>query len=268
MEIQSLEIRYLATYTSYSIEQDGLHHRKALPYLSMVQALEGSYDIALGDTPFQNTGTGGVFIAPSAIMQNIVHHCSPETGRMRAQWIFMDIWVNNRYRLDALYDFPVLLPAEAAMRFGPLLRRLDRLTDLCDRLSAAYPIVKLLLAAGLPKKPEDGWKLAVQNYIDTHYAEKISAEQLAERLYVSPSTLFRRFRQTFGMSPANYVNQVRLTQAALLLETTDNSLQEIGEAVGIGDVFYLSRLFKNTYGVAPTVYRRRYRHTKDGGNAQ
>lgn len=101
--------------------------------------------------------------------------------------------------------------------------------------------------------------LAVKNYIYTHYAEKIQAEQLADLLYVSVPTLFRRFHQAFGMSPTNYINQVRLSQAALLLETTESGLQEIGELVGISDVFYLSRLFKQKYGIAPTFYRQRYR---------
>ena len=132
---------------------------------------------------------------------------------------------------------------------------------LCDRLAAAFPIVKLLLAAGTPKMAPDSQMLQIKNYIQAHYPEKIRAEQLAEQLYVSVPTLFRRFRRAFGLSPANYINQVRLAQTALLLETTDRSLQEIGEAVGIADVFYLSKLFKQTYGVPPSVYRRRYRQS-------
>ena len=261
MDIRSLDIRYMATYTSFEIVEDGLRHRKSLPYLSMVQALEGSYDIALNGAPACSTGTGGVFIAPSEVMQEIVHHCSPATGKMRAQWLFLDVWVNGEYRLESLFDFPTLLPPEQARQFDPLLHKLDGLTDLCDRLAAAFPIVKLLLAAGTPKMAPDSQMLQIKNYIQAHYPEKIRAEQLAEQLYVSVPTLFRRFRRAFGLSPANYINQVRLAQTALLLETTERSLQEIGEAVGIADVFYLSKLFKQTYGVPPSVYRRRYRQS-------
>lgn len=259
MEIQSLEIRYLSTYTMFVTEQDGLRHRKSLPYLSMVQATEGSYDIALRNLPFQNTGVGGVFIAPPEIMQDIVHRCDFKTGKMRAQWIFLDVWVNRAFRLDSVFDFPLLLPEVYADSFGEMLYRLDSQTDLCDRMSAAYPIIKLLLQVGTPKKPEDKQMLAVKNYIYTHYAEKIYPDHLAELIYVSVPTLFRRFREAFGISPANYINQIRLSQAALLLETTDSSLQEIGEAVGIGDIFYFSKLFKKRYGISPSFYRRRYR---------
>ena len=79
---------------------------------------------------------------------------------------------------------------------------------------------------------------------------------------MSVPTVFRKFKAGFGMTPANYINSVRLAQAAVMLEMTQKPAGSIGYEVGFEDVFYFSKLFKQKYGVAPTMYRERMQDTR------
>ena len=92
MKIKKAEIRYLFWNQMSSNSLGGSCHTKVLPWLSIAQALEGSYDFRLGNGATYNTGEGGFFLAPSHIQQTIVHHANPESGRIRCRWIFWTLW--------------------------------------------------------------------------------------------------------------------------------------------------------------------------------
>ncbi|MFI7049784.1 helix-turn-helix domain-containing protein [Streptosporangium sandarakinum] len=68
----------------------------------------------------------------------------------------------------------------------------------------------------------------------------------------------RLFRQQVGVTPAQYVESVRLDAAARQLLHTGNGLRAIANAVGLGSVETLHRLFKQRFGVTPTAYRERF----------
>ena len=109
---------------------------KSLPFLSVVQSTHGSYRIALDDGPALETGEMGVFVAPRARMQHLLHIPDERDGTMSAQWIFLDVEVNRRYRLDDLFLFPTVLPEKYHQDIYVLLRRIaatERLTP------AVYP---------------------------------------------------------------------------------------------------------------------------------
>ena len=89
LDIKNAEIKFFKKDGFVSARNDNLQHIKVLPYLSIVQSVEGSYDIALGRGDMQQTGDGGFFIAPAHIQQTIVHHVDPRSKRMRARWLFL-----------------------------------------------------------------------------------------------------------------------------------------------------------------------------------
>ena len=106
MEIRKAEIKYLKKDGFISDSNINVKHVKVLPWLSVVQSVEGSYDITLGTGRKEQTGDGGFFIAPSGVQQTIVHHVNSESGRMKSRWLFIDVEINNAYKLDSLYKFP------------------------------------------------------------------------------------------------------------------------------------------------------------------
>ena len=91
-------------------------------------------------------------------------------------------------------------------------------------------------------------------YIINHFAESISVEELAARLSVSHSSLYRKFMHRYQVSPKRFLLEYRIDRACLLLATTSYSVQEISNSVGFDDPFYFSRAFKEMKGVSPRQY--------------
>lgn len=142
---------------------------KSLPFLSVVQSTHGSYRIALDDGPALETGEMGVFVAPRARMQHLLHIPDERDGTMSAQWIFLDVEVNRRYRLDDLFLFPTVLPEKYHQDIYVLLRRIAATERLTDRLPDIHRLLCILLEVAMPMKsvPEDVIRL--RNYIENHF---------------------------------------------------------------------------------------------------
>ncbi len=96
----------------------------------------------------------------------------------------------------------------------------------------------------------------VLEYIDNHLNENISVEKLAQIVHLHPNYFIRFFRKHLGASPISYINHRRMDKAKLLLETNDDTLAVIAEKTGIGDIYYLSRIFKEYTGFSPSEYRK------------
>ncbi|MFZ6843473.1 GlxA family transcriptional regulator [Undibacterium sp. RuTC16W] len=82
--------------------------------------------------------------------------------------------------------------------------------------------------------------------------------ELAEHCHTSQRTLLRRFQENVGLSPAQYVQQLRIERAKALLETTKISLEELAGRCGYQDVSSLSKVFKQWTQVTPKEYRQRF----------
>ena len=68
----------------------------------------------------------------------------------------------------------------------------------------------------------------------------------------------RRFQNATGMSPLEYVHTLRLEEAKHLLESSDNSIENIANEVGYEDAGFFSRLFRRQVSLTPAQYRKRF----------
>lgn len=231
---------------------------KSLPMLSVVQSLRGSYVISLDGEEEAETGEMGVFVAPRQVTQRI-RHMADKDGTMDAQWVFMDVEINRLYKLDDLYDFPLILPARYNEEIGELITSLRAREGLLSRLPLLHRLVEILLECSTPKHhvPEEMTRL--RSYVENHYAGNITSEDLARVLHCSRSSVYRRFREYFGVSPSHYINSVRIRRAQFLLTENERPIGNIAMEVGFSDVFYFSRLFRETTGETATDYRRNRR---------
>lgn len=95
-------------------------------------------------------------------------------------------------------------------------------------------------------------------WIPGHLGEDLSIERLAERVNLSPRHFARVFKQTFGLTPAEHVEQLRLDEAAARLLASALTLEAIAYSVGYqgGDTF--RRAFERRFGVPPSSYRDRF----------
>jgi AraC-like DNA-binding protein len=100
--------------------------------------------------------------------------------------------------------------------------------------------------------------LPVVRHIDEHFAKSISMATMAELAGLSATHFNRRFRQLTRMTPMQYLRTVRIQEAQRLLTTSSKSLIEIAEHVGYTDQSHLTRRFRETIGVTPAAYRKRF----------
>ena len=112
--------------------------------------------------------------------------------------------------------------------------------------------------------PDAGRINQVISYIDAHYMENITIEQLARLGNYSESHLSKCFRDATGLSPMRYLNNVRIKQAKVLLQFSDESVGEIMERCGFMDAAYFSRVFKKVLGYSPQTFRKLYKKSENG----
>ena len=96
---------------------------------------------------------------------------------------------------------------------------------------------------------------SVTNYIQSHYMERITLDDLAKHTFLSKSYISRIFSQYFGISFTGYLEILRLSNAARLLKGK-GSLSEIAEDSGFANVNAMIQAFKRYRGVTPGEYRR------------
>lgn len=97
-----------------------------------------------------------------------------------------------------------------------------------------------------------------ESYIKQNYQSPLNNRRLSQDLHFHYNYLTRCMKEIFGLSPMDYLMQVRLEQAKLLLIKTDWSMSRIAEEVGFGYATYFSRCFTARNGISPLQFRKRY----------
>ncbi len=92
-------------------------------------------------------------------------------------------------------------------------------------------------------------------HIETHYAEKISLNELAEKSHLSKRHFLRIFHECIGRSPIDHLMHVRIQKAADLLRHTDRTITDIAFDCGFSDGNYFTRCFRKTTNETPRQYR-------------
>ena len=258
MDIRKIDI----VFWEYSPTSGGFADKrtdiKALPYLSLVQAKKGNYEIKIDDSPIYNTGEGGFFIAPSGVRQTITHHIPEDSEEMLARWLFLDARVNGSYTIDELYSFPIVLDTKNSEKMGECFDALENSDSFCEKMSIIYRLIGLMIEASEHEKtPErDGVSDAVK-YMHRNYSQKITVRELSNIANMSESNLYAAFKKKYSDSPLDYLNRLRLSVAMESLRSTPVSIETVAASVGIPDAFYFSRLFKKHFGVSPSAFRKK-----------
>ncbi len=127
----------------------------------------------------------------------------------------------------------------------------EGLNSLCTLLmnESRYP-EKVTVKGGKTRSVMD-----IKEYLERHYNEKITLEQLSRDFFINKYYLARGFKEQFGPSVISYLLNVRITHAKQMLRFTDKSIEDIGLECGIGALHYFSRVFKDVEGVPPSTYR-------------
>lgn len=104
----------------------------------------------------------------------------------------------------------------------------------------------------------NGYSALIQtclDYIDFHYTEDLSLDNMAKICSVSNSYLSSLFKKEVSMTLTDYVNTTRIRQSLILLNSSSLSIQEIASQCGFSDPNYFTRTFKRFQGQSPKHYR-------------
>lgn len=94
-----------------------------------------------------------------------------------------------------------------------------------------------------------------EQYLASHYAEPLDMQQLASLLGLSYSNFRRSFLHQTGLSPWQFLLQIRLLKAKRLLAMNQSKLDDVAAQTGFSSGFHLSALFKKNFGLSPSQWR-------------
>lgn len=107
-----------------------------------------------------------------------------------------------------------------------------------------------------PENKKDNFILYLKEYLDAHYLENLTLEEMAKKVHMSSSNVTHQFKKRTGFSPIQYIMQRRIGQAQSLLISTDKSITEISMSIGYDNISYFNNIFKKVAGMPPKAYRK------------
>jgi YesN/AraC family two-component response regulator len=93
------------------------------------------------------------------------------------------------------------------------------------------------------------------HFLTIHFNQPLDLKNLAQYCLVHPAHLSRQFKKETGMTLTDYLNNIRIKEAKILLRKDRTSIEWIAESVGFDNAGYFTRIFKKVTGVTPTNYR-------------
>ena len=160
---------------------------------------------------------------------------------------------------------PVLSTGEFREFFGELFARLVEETEKKalffkeiaeNLLSSIIHLILRVSATNGDYEEINGVYRRVKNYLNVHYADKLTLDSICETFFVSKSYLSHVFKELNGDSPMHYLAEVRLRRARELLLGTDLPVRAVAENTGYPDACYFCRVFRRAEGMTPGDFRK------------
>lgn len=189
-------------------------------------------------------------------------HCVPES--LRLQHRLSRLPAVHSWSMDTLeWARDVYTHLDVAFRPNPKPRS-QALADIPDYVQCKIHAMLLHLIGDLLAihEVEDTADFSVYarltksiDYMDRNYLESPPLQDVAAQSHLAPNYFHRLFKNTFSISPFNYMLTRRMNLAKQLLSASGSTIREIAGACGYSSEFYFSKTFRKQFGVSPSTYR-------------
>lgn len=236
------------------------------PYYLIHYILAGQGTFQVAGVTYQLHAGQGFLISPNQQTYYRADHTAP--------WSYVWLGFTGESANDLVASLPFTnreQPIFAAQPAGELATCVNRILELpnttagqLEGLSQLFHFLSLLSeATPLPRLQQPTTNQYVERaleYLRAHPAT-VSISQLAAEEGLDRSYFSARFKQATGMAPEAYLRTFRLTRASHLLASTQLTIEEIALECGYQRSNSLARIFRRTYGMSPTEYRRQSRQS-------
>lgn len=274
-------------YYASTLKPELLHQHEEFE-ISVFVGCKGVLEVSHSQLPFDDIQL--VMIPPNKPHSSYKLEPVAEVAEQHRVWINAE-WVRNMiYFCPEMRKLEKLLhrvkngvkfSRETAIAVFKELRELDCNVPKMEQLTVCIRILSLLSQEAKPImldvsdktsfKEESGQQDkvdAISQYIAEHYSQRITLDELAEKFFISRSSLHRLFLSHFGETFVQRLKKTRLGHAERLLESSSYSISLIAEKVGYDSQSNFNRQFKEYRGVCPREYRLKHTGTKSRGQGK
>ena len=126
------------------------------------------------------------------------------------------------------------------------------------RTSYAKEVVTNAVAPEIIVEEQDKhFKELLDTWLTSHLTDtSLNINSFAESMGYGRTTFFKKVKKITGMTPNDYIKDMRMNQAANLLKDPKLTISEVSYMVGINDPYYFSKIFKSFFGITPSNYRK------------
>ncbi len=179
----------------------------------------------------------------------------PKEGNFKTSWITFDgIGADNLFEYFNVGDYAVTESDTI----------IDKIKEICALYTRNAPMeiigqktysVVIDYFMRLKKKDEQSPLNVAMKFIEQNYQNDISVDDIAKSSGISQSLLFKLFKQAEKTTPVEYLREVRIAKASILLADSKMKIYEIAQICGFSDVAYFCKVFKEQTGNTPNSYR-------------
>lgn len=241
-------------------DRDFAVFRQTFPYLTIEMITAGRGILELGETKTEAV-PGLCFCSGPNVRFKLVTSASEPLQKFFV--VFGHDAFPQKNRPDALYPGCIYRGTEPSVlsKWGDLILE-EGISQSSAAAANVHSLIEILIRKisdvaeeSLPAQGTDALVARALRHIDSDFQTIRSAQELAERLNVSPEHLCRAFRRSEHASPYQILTRRKMAHAYTLLKLSPFTIQEIADSVGFNDAFHFSRAFKKQYGQPPSQIR-------------
>lgn len=264
---------------------DSSHPRYSMPFhwhkeWEMIHVIEGSFDVHADERMYSAKRGDMLLIQDSMLHGGIPKNCIYECLLFDLHGFYRNFDILKKY-LRPIYRRQILPEIYYPAGKNPEIdHAVSLLTDACRNTPAEETVqnpLELIVFGGISQlfaailqqhlytlnqgiSPDTAHKIDllknVLEYIELHYSQTITLNDLAHTAGMNPKYFCRYFRSIIHQTPIEYVNMYRIEKASRMLLDTDLSVTTIGIECGFNDTSHFIRVFRKYKGMTPGQYQR------------